>query len=216
MSKLVAILTIGCAYGVLSTADSAAPSGRRGATAWQLDVRFHDPQRLVLRLPGDREETAFWYLLYEVTNNTGRDRQFYPSVRLVTDTLKVVEAGADINPLVYDVIAARHKREFPFFAPPAKVTGLSLQGKENARATVAVFRDFDREASSFTIYASGFSGEIDRVANPAFDVAREESDDNPRFFTLRRTLVITYDFPGDPDTRERATPIRRARDWVMR
>lgn len=208
-----ASLVVGAVFGV---AGFAAPRATGGANTWQLDVSFHDPQRLTLRLPGDRKETTFWYMLYEVTNNTGRDRQFYPSVRLVTDTLQVVEAGADIHPMVYDVIAARHKQEFPFFAPPTKVTGLSLQGKQNARASAAVFGDFDRQASNFTIYASGFSGEVHRVANPAFAVNRTESEGNPRFFTLRRALAITYDLPGDPSTRDRATPIRRTREWVMR
>ena len=158
----------------------------------------------------------FWYLLYEVTNNTGRDVEFYPSLRLVTDTLKVVEGGADISPSVYDAIAARHKQEFPFLAPPTKVTGLLLQGEENARASVGVFRMFDKAASGFTIYVGGFSGDVRRIANPAFDTKRKKSADNQRFFFLRRTLAIKYDLPGAPDTRWRATPIRKTREWVMR
>jgi hypothetical protein len=201
---------------LLSGAAAAPVKGGSTTSSWQLDVTFHDPQRIAFRLPGDGYETTFWYMLYRVTNNTQRDVEFYPSFRLVTDTLQVVEGGADISPSVYDAIEARHKREFPFLAAPAKVTGRLLQGEENARASVAVFRMFDKAASSFTIYGSGFSSEVRRIANPAFVDSRGELRDNPRSFILRRTLAIFYDLPGDAGTRWRATPVRRTRKWVMR
>lgn len=194
----------------------AGAASARAGDSWQLDVRFYDPQRISLRLPGDVQETTFWYLLYEVTNRTGKDVDFYPSIRLITSTLEVVEAGANIHPMVYDAVAARHRNEFPFLAPPAKITGRLLQGRENARASVAIFRTFDPEASSFTVFAAGFSGELRRVTNPAFDAKGSVSDKNPRAFLLRRTLGIVYDLPGDARTRHLATPIRRTRKWVMR
>ncbi len=194
----------------------AANDPSPGSRSWQLDVRFHDPQRIDVRLPGDAYNTTYWYMLYKVTNSTGQDRQFFPSFRLVTSTLKVIEGGAEVHPVVYDAIAARHKEEFPFLAPPTKVAGLLLQGEANARASAAVFRTFDPEADGFTIYAAGFCGEIERMANPAFQVKEKESEDNPRFFILRRTLAIRYDLPGDASTRPKATPIRRTREWVMR
>lgn len=212
-------LVICCSMALAATCAvsiAAAPRSRSAARSWQFNVRFHDVQRLSVRLPGDRTETTYWYMLYEVVNDTGRDRQFFPSIQLVTDTLAVVEAGADIHPMVFDVIAGRHKQEFPFLATPGKVMGLALQGEENAKTSAAVFRDFDPEASSFVIYASGFAGAVERVYNPAFDRSQKESDSNKRFFTLRKTLGITYDLPGDPATRNQARPVRRTREWVMR
>jgi hypothetical protein len=194
----------------------AAPQADIATTAWQLDLRFKDPQRITLRLPGDDYDTTFWYVIYDVTNRTGKDVDFFPSFRIVTDTLQVVEGGANIHPLVYDAIKARHVREFPFFAPPVKVTGPLLQGEENARASAAVFRTFDENAASFTLFISGLSGETERVRNPAFDVKRGESEENPRAFFMRRTLSVAYDLPGDPQTRASATPVRRSREWVMR
>jgi len=194
----------------------AAPQTGVLSSSWQFEFKFYDPQRIALRLPGDDHPTTFWYMLFEVTNNTGEDREFYPSFRLVTDTLQVVEGGADISPGVYDAIITRHKAEFPFLAPPTKVTGLLLQGEENARASMAVFRAFNPEASGFTIYVSGLSGDIQRVANPSFDTKQPESESNARSFILRRTLAVAYDLPGDSTTRDRAVPIRRNRQWVMR
>lgn len=193
----------------VSLCGASAPHG------WRLDVKFHDPQRITLRLPGDTHDTTFWYMLYEATNATGRDVEFFPSFRLVTDTLHVVTAGDDISPSVYDAIVARHKQEFPFLAPPTKITGLLLQGRENARASAAVFRMFDKEASAFTVYGAGFSGDVDRVPNPSFDTTQQESKANPRFFLLRGTLAVVYDLPGDVDTRQRAKPIRRTRKWLL-
>lgn len=223
MNKRSVILCSAALAVVWTVSIAAAPKSGAGARSWQFDVRFHDAQRLVLRLPGEREDTTFWYVLYEITNNTGRDRQFFPSIQLVTDTLEVTEAGAYIHPVVYDVIAGRHKLEFPFFAPPSKVLGPVLQGRENARASAAVFRDFDPKASRFVIYASGFAGDVKRVYNPSFDRSQKEpvepayrTESNRRFFTLRRTLAISYDLPGDPETRGQARPVRRTREWVMR
>ncbi len=216
MSRFSTIVTL-----VLFWACGSAPAvGTRpsplGAPAARLDFEFHDPQRITLHLPGDAHNSTFWYLLYQVTNNTGGDVQFFPSFRLVTDTLEVVEGGAFINPSVYDAIAARHKRRYPFFTQPDKVTGLLLQGRENARSSAAVFRPFDTRAAGFTVYVSGLSDEIQRVSNPAFDTGREESQENQRSFILRRTLAIVYDLPGDPVTRGSAKPVRRNRRWTMR
>lgn len=188
----------------------AAPQAEPFSRSWTLDFEFYDPQRITVN------GTTYWYVLYQVTNRTGKDVDFYPSFRLVTDTLQVVEGGADVGPRVYDTIAARHHREFPFFAPPAKVTGLLLQGEENSRASAMVFGTFDPGAAGFTIFAGGLSGEIERLRNPAFDKTQPESDANPRSFLLRRTLAITYSLPGDTLSRSLATPIRRSREWVMR
>jgi hypothetical protein len=74
----------------------------------------------------------------------------------------------------------------------SKVTGLLLQGEENARASAMVFGTFDPGAAGFTIFAGGLSGEIERLRNPAFDKTQPESEVNPRSFLLRRTLAITY------------------------
>ena len=210
-------MLLGVAVCGLGTAGVvAAPDAAVSPKSWQLDFVFHDPQRIAVQLPGHIHPTTFWYVVYEVTNNTGKERGFFPSFRLVTDTLQVVEGGADIHPSVYEAVAARHRNEFPFLAPPTKVTGVLLQGRENARASVAVFREFDREANGFTVYVSGLSADIRRVRNPSFDESRQESQQNPRTFVLRRTLAIRYDLPGDPETQAQSIPVRRTRDWVMR
>lgn len=208
---------LGLAVSAGFAASTWAASPLRGsASDWQLDFEFHDPQRITFRAPGSGKATTYWYVLYRVTNNSGRDVQFYPSFRLVTDTLKVVEGGADVHPRVFDLVVARHGREYPFLTTPAKAIGLLLQGEDNARSSVIVFREFDPKADSFSLFISGLSGKVERIGNPAFDVNREEAPDNPRFFLLRRTLAVTYNIPGDPGTRRSSTPVRRNREWLMR
>lgn len=205
--SLVLFASYGCAAARVA---SAAPQAGLVSSAWQLDFDFADPQRITV------QGETYWYMIYRVTNRTGKDVDFFPSFRLVTNTLQVVEGGAGVSPLVYDAIAGRHRVDFPFFAPPTKITGPLLQGAENARESAVVFRTFDLQASRFTIFAGGLSGEIETRPNPAFDKGKPESASNPRSFLFRRTLYIVYDLPGDVQTRANATPIRRTRDWEMR
>ncbi len=204
------VSTVVGAVAGLSACALAAPQAGLVSRSWTLDFEFHDPQRITVN------GVSYWYVVYEVTNRTGKDVEFFPSFRLVTDTLQVVEGGAEVNPVVYDAIGARHRNEYPFFAPPSKITGLMLQGDENARASAAVFRTFDPTAAGFTMYAGGLSGEVEQLRNPSFDAKRPVSDENPQSFLLRRTLVITYSLPGDAQTRALAAPIRRSRAWEMK
>lgn len=206
----VGMVTVCAARGM------AAPEAEPSSTAWQLDFTFADPQRLTVQLPGATEPSVYWYVLFTVTNRTGRDVEFYPSFRLVTDTLTVVDGGSDVSPTVYEQIGERHKSEYPFLAPPWKVTGPLLQGEENSRSSVAVFSKIDTEASSFTLYVGGLSGDIRRTVNPAFDASKPESTSNTRFFVLRRTLAIEYALPGDEQSVLTVAPVRRNRFWTMR
>lgn len=191
-----------------------APQAGLVSPSWELDVEFFDPQRISVSTPTGTQ--TYWYVLYRVINRTGKDVRFFPSARIVTNTLRVVDAGDGVHPSAYDAIAARHRGDFPFFAPPVKVTGLILQGAANARESAAVFQQFDPEASSFKVYLGGLAGEKVRVNNTAFDPALPESEENPRSFLAQRTLEISYDLPGDRNTRAVAKPIRRDRQWVMR
>ena len=60
-----------------------------------------------------------------------------PSAQLVTETLDVVTAGDHVHPALYKRIAALHKKEYPFFARPTKVSGLLLQGEAEILADTA-------------------------------------------------------------------------------
>ncbi len=206
---------LACFCGSASaTAQVLEPS--RAPVSWELKLSFSDPQRIALTLPGSNQPTTYWYMLYTVENGTGRDVPFYATAELVTASLQVIKGGEQISPTVCDAIKARHKITHPFLIDPSRVSGTLLQGEDNAKTSMVVFRQFNYEDNAFSIYFGGLSGEIRQQPNPSFDASQPESDMNPRTFTLRKTLEIKYELPGDETTRRLAKPIRRERRWVMR
>ena len=209
-------LRLAAAFCVGIPVVGAAPKPSLTPKSWELTFEFRDPARIDVILPGDKHPTTFWYLIYTVTNEAGREVLFYPQFDLVTDTLRVVRGGDDVSLTVFDAIRERHRKQHPFVVAPLKASGKLLQGVDNARTSVAVFRTFDPEASRFTLYAAGLSGEVARASNPAFDPAQPVTEQNLQFFTLRKTLAIRYDIPGDLKSRKRAAPVRTGREWVMR
>ncbi len=211
-ASILSIVLVGSLTGLVA----AVPKPASAVRSWQLEFQFHDPARISVTLPGDVQPTTYWYLLYTVLNNTGQEVDFLPTIDLVTDTMRVVEGGGGIHPEVYEAIKARHQRQYPFFVLPSQAYGTLRQGEDNRRTSAIAFRDFDPEASSFVAYVAGLSGEMARVANPAFDPDRAESDKNRRAFVLRKTLAVTYLLPGDPESRNLTLPIRAKREWMMR
>jgi len=203
-----------CALLGLAAAAWAGPRAGLVSSAWQLEFEFTDPQLLTVQVPGEPHPRTYWYMMYRVINRTGQDVDFNPSFRLVTDTLNVRIGGENVHPAVYDRIAANNKKDFPFFTPPFKMGGKLLQGVENSRSSAIVFEPFDPKADSFRIYVTGLSGELVRDPNAAYDPSQKESEENPRWFLLQRTLEITYSIPGDEQTR--GTPLRKDRRWVLR
>ncbi len=204
------------AFLVVIPVAKGAPKPGLAPKSWELQVEFRDPARIRVTLPGDGRPTTFWYMVYMVTNNTGREVPFYPQCDLVTDALQVIRSGDDVSPTVFDAIRERHRKQYPFLVPPLKASGKLLQGADNARSSVVIFREFDPEASEFTVYVAGLSGEVVRVPNPVFDPSQPQTEKNVAFFTLRKTLAIRYTIPGDLETRKHAAPIRAGRTWVMR
>ena len=184
--------------------------------SWELDFTFHDPQRITVHHAGQTEAATYWYVLYSVTNRTDRDVAFHPTFELVTDSMQKSIGGEEISTTVFEAIRLRHHRDYPFLIQPSRVSGKLLQGEDNAISSVAIFRQFDPESNRFAVYVSGVSGEVTRVSNPSFDPGQPESEVNPPFFFLRKTLAIRYVLPGDVKSRRVTKPTRVGRDWVMR
>jgi hypothetical protein len=194
----------------------AAPRPELAPEAWQLNFRFQDPQRISVFVPGQDKPVIYWCMLYRVINKTGRERMWYPEFELVTDTLQVIPAEKRVSPEAFAEI--KRRANDPLLLPPEKVTGRLLQGEERARHGVAIFRDFDPQAKKFTIFVEGLSGELVRLKNYAFNPDKPVNEDNPRYFTLRKTLELPYKFPGSPTARTRTKPQRipEKQDWIMR
>ena len=82
--------------------------------------------------------------------------------------------------------------------------------------SAVAFKRLPAEVNHITVFIGGLSGEIVRVVNRTFDAKLAESKENQRVFTLRKSLAISYDIPGDIHTRRRATPVRMKQEWVLR
>ncbi len=206
-----------CAAGIVYAQPPASqPKPAVLSNSWMLNFEFHDPQRLSLVEPGQTGPVLYWYVLYTVENNTGREVQFYPEFEIVTDTLRVYPSDRDVSPGAYKAVADRVND--PALLPPEKIAGRILIGKENARHGVAIWRDFDPRAKEFTMFVSGLSGETERWRNPAFDSDKPEGPRNQKYFLLRKTLSVPYVLGGSEAMRSSAIPRRlpEKQAWVMR
>jgi hypothetical protein len=176
---------------------------------WQLDIQLHgDPRRIDITLPGTDETQTYWYLLYTITNNTGKERDYYPQFEVFTDTFRSSQAGVGVRRPVFEAIRARYNETIPLLEPESLVTGRILVGEDNARDSVAIFKDFDPSANSAKIFVSGLSNETVKVKSPLAETTRE--------YLLRKTLVLQYQVPGDALSPQKRVMLYRTRDWIMR
>lgn len=227
---LMIVPIIGLMFGDLPAADvGAGPEPSAIPLSWELDFTFLDPRRIEVQLPGERHPDVYWYMVYTVRNNTGRSQRFFPTFELVTDELRVLNTDIGIHPLVFDAIRERHKATHKYLVSPTKAIGDLRVGDDNAIESVAIWRATDTDVNHFRIYIAGLSGETAIVRNPARTrskiteaaLAAEKSDnreatDEPRRFTLRKTLELRYDLLGSADGRAKAAPERKSIRWIMR
>jgi len=172
--------------GLLATVSithADAPKPSPTPVSWELEINVSSPSRIVVNT--GREAQVFWYVLYTIVNNTGHEVTFRPEIVRVNEIesevpaerakavpnkaarLTVDPALIGPDPRVYRAIRQRHAKTHPFLVTPVDVMGPLLQGRDNARTSVAIFSDLDPRVSKFTIYFSGLSGENDQAAQPS-------------------------------------------------
>lgn len=241
--KRSALLLLAFVFGSAAAQSiaEATPEPSQIPVAWEL--KFEPSQPLRIQVDTGKGMKNFWYVLYTVVNNTGEDIDFHPEIVRISEIeteaipnqpngrtdvppqIMVDPAIVGVNAKLFAAIAQRHARTHPFLVSPVSAIGKLLQGKDNARTSVAVFPEMDPRASRFTIYFSGLSGEIISRPNPRFDPRRPVTningheageDENPRFFVLRKTLAMPFTLPGDIRTRAVAMPVLGKMEWVMR
>jgi len=205
------------------------PSPSPLPVAWELRFDYLEPRRIEVRFSGATRPEVYWYMVYTVTNASGRTQRFFPTFQLVTDDLRVIETDMGINKAVFDAIRERHAATHAEMVHPTKAIGELLAGEDYARESVAIWRATDVNVNNFRIFVAGLSGEARVAPNPTYDpekpetapvrgadgVAREETV-NPKYFTLRKTLEIAYTLSGSEQTRALATPQRLYSRWIMR
>ena len=178
---------------------------------WTVQVRYEHPQQLVLPW-GEKGPSRFWYTILTITNRTGQDVEFYPRCELMTDTFQILPAGTGVPPMVFDRIKQRHAAAYPFLEPLEGVENRLLQGEDNAKDIAVIWRDFDPQATGFTVFITGLSNETAAVKHP---VARDDLG-LPVFVFLRKTLAVDYKLRGDSALRSSVEVAYEDQEWVMR
>ena len=221
MSKTTwSILLAALAVGL--PADAKVPDPSEVRVAWQLEITVHGrPEAIRVKAPGGTEYRTFWFLRYTATNRSGQDQMFVPHFTLYTEAGQVLKAGQGVPPGVFEAI----KKLYPhaLLTDPIDVPGKLLQGEDNARSSVAIWRDLPEGTGGFEVFVEGFSGETASVTLPA-PVEMTELDPwtgetvtvRRRELVLAKTLQLSYELLGSGEP-GRAPNVRAAgRKWIMR
>lgn len=183
-----------------------------GPDDWTIDVKFENPQQILLQTAGDAKPRLFWYLILTLTNNTDRDVDFYPNCELMTDTFQIIPAGKNVPDKVFEQIKNRHKTIYPFLEPLEKAGNKILQGDDNTKDIVIVWPDFDPNAKAINLFITGLSNETAVIEDPNV----KDKDGNTVKIFLRKTLDLAYTLGGDPAFRSDTKLLYKDRHWVMR
>ncbi|MCK4343460.1 MAG: hypothetical protein KAY37_17235 [Phycisphaerae bacterium] len=225
LAPLALLLALGQSEAEVGTGPQPSPN----PISWEYKFTFLDPQRIEIQLPDSAEPEVYWYLVYTVANTGQRSQHFFPLFQIVTEDLRVFDTDMGISPLVFDAIRERHNITHKYLVHPTKAIGPLLAGEDNARESVAIWRQIDLTQNNFRVYVAGLSGETRFVPNPSYNPDQPETEKsigpdgrecektvNPTYFTLRKTLEIRYTLPGSPNSRFQAVPERGEIRWLMR
>ena len=186
-SVLVAATLAG---GFALTVDEAGayPKPAVVSSSWNLEFEYSKPQAIMVPDLAGRPQW-FWFLPYQVTNNTGEDRLFIPEFTVYTDQGDIITVGQNVPSTVFPAIAKRLGNDL--LESPIEIVGQLLQGSDYARESVAIWPAFQgKDVDHFTIFVGGLSGETQTVRSPGKD---EE-------ILVRRTKAIEFAIPGNYPT----------------
>ena len=179
---------------------------------WTVDVKYEHPQQIAVRDDPSSKSGRYWYTIITLTNNIGRDVDFYPKCDLMTDTFKIVPAGRKTPAKVFEKIKARHQSKYPFLESLEKTDNKILQGKDNTKDIAIIWPDFDPKAKNIKLFVAGLSNETVVIDHP---VAKDENG-GPKKVYLRKSLELSYALGGDPAFRDDLRLTVKGKRWVMR
>ncbi len=216
----VAFALVLVVLAVLAGPALTAPKPSELPTSWELNVKLGQPRLVKLTLPGYDKQQRFWYMTYTVTNRTGADRLFIPEFVLYTDTGKILRGGQRVPTAAFNAI--KKMLNNPLLKDATAATGKLLQGADNARDSIAIWREFDPKAGAFDIFFGGLSGETVEVKLPA-KIQVTEIDSRGKVvkvtkdrIILSKTMQLSYSIPGEAAARVYTNPEFLSKRWVMR
>lgn len=141
--------------------------------------------------------TVYAYTTYEVTNNTGEDREFNPIFRVETETKKLTYAMADRSALA--AVSRKHGKQY---LDIGQIAGTLKDGETKLGA--AIFYRLDPSADHVKVYVKGLT-----------DGFRYQDEDNRKGFQRRMWLVHWYR-PGDGNDRPTDPVETKENGWIWR
>ena len=189
-----------------SPAVADVPQPRYAPVNWQLDFDWRKPRRIEVG------GTAYWYMVYTVTNNTDAERLFLPSMELVTRNGQILQANANVPMRVYEEIEGR-VRGLPLEPPQQVEASRLLIGQDRAKSSVAIWAEPVREMGQFEVYVGGLSGEIERLKNASGEDLTD-ADGNP--ILVRKTKQLQFKVRGDDVANAPDEVQTQGEEWIMR
>ncbi|HPS52986.1 MAG TPA: hypothetical protein PLK08_05485, partial [Phycisphaerae bacterium] len=131
-----------------------------------------------------------------------------------------IKADEGINPAVFSQIKKTLGNDL--LLDKSRMSGKLLQGEDNAKEGLAIFKDFDPQAGSFDIFIGGLCSNSQKVKLPVpVKVQKVNADGklvevDTEEITLYKTLRLEYLVGGSAASRTNARVEFLGKEWVMR
>lgn len=178
---------------------AAAPVPSSVPAKWELRFKVEQDLRLVVI-----DSQPYWYMTYLVTNRTGADQIFVPSAVLYTDAGDIISEGSDVPSSVIKQIQGLFGD--PLLETSTQIIGTILQGRENARLGLLIWKAGSLEVNEVSVFFSGLSSETQLAVNP---LTRQSS-------IVKKTLERRYKVSGNPLANHSAPAALASERWIMR
>ena len=215
---------------------AAAPEPALVPRTWQLEFNY-DPPRPIAVADKTGKIHWFWFITYKVVNHTETDRIFLPSVTIATDSGDIIRTNPNVPMAVFEAI--KERTNIALLEHPVKIDGAIKPGEDRARESIAVWRAFDHDVDTLSIFFGGLSGDSAKVLDPRtrkpvmdpqslkpqvdpitgepiIDPETGKPKINPRPLLLRKTLEMRYHMPGSHLHPQHQPMVPREKRWVMR
>lgn len=216
--SLASLLGILLVAAVLPARAEKYPEPSPYPISWELTLEYKEPSRIVVSVPGQATPKAYWYLPYTITNEGDETQTFIPQFEMLTEDGKVHRARKDVPKQVFDAIKSRERNRL--MVPPTKVGGELRPGVDQARDSVAIWEEPDKDIGTFKIFVGGLSGEFVELKDSDGKVMKDKKGEP---INLRKTLQLIYTvdgdevYPGEDAVRPGEGRIgKNAKTWVMR
>ena len=185
----------------------AAPEPDPIPRRWQLAIE-PGPLRVATVDVEGQGPKAYFYMTYTVTNTTDQDLLFAPSFDLANDQGDLQRSGRNVPAAVTRELLTR--LENPYLEDQISIVGNLLQGEANAKDGLVAWPVETLSASEMSVYAAGFSGETRTV-----DI-RHPRTGQPARHTLRKTLMLRFQTPGELRDQGSRPLEMTERRWILR